>query len=161
MLSDDNQAGWVGASVLTDTRDLSRVSVRDDYAMVNLARPTLSSAEIANGARAYLTQVAATNNLQSPLSQYVEACFELAHRVGDKITCRMERAYCDFLPDAEGRPTVCTDRPAPDQTFALVVYDQDWSEYDRQCLLVTGYLEVNWGMLQIHALRRAQVSPCE
>jgi hypothetical protein len=161
IVSDEDHTGWVAASILMDVGDLSQVSVRDDYAMVNPARPTLTSAEIANGARVYLTQIAATNEVQSPLSQYVEACFETANRVGDQITCRMEKAYCDYLPDLEGNPTVCIDRPAPDHTFALVALDRDWSEYDGKCLLVTGYLEVDWGVLQIHALRRSQVSVCE
>lgn len=161
IVSDEDQTGWVAAAILTDTSDLSRVSVRDDYAMVNPARPTLTSAEIANGAQVYLTKIAATNNPQAPLSQYVEPCFESVNRVGDQISCRIEKAYCDYLPDIEGSPTVCIDRPAPDHTFALVAYDQDWSEYDGKCLVVSGLLEVDWGMLQIHVLRRSQVSVCE
>jgi hypothetical protein len=161
VVSDDDHTGWVAATILTDTSDISRVSVRDDFAMVNPARPTLTSAEIANGAKFYLTKVAATSNPESSLSQYVEPCFEAANRIGDQISCRIEKAYCDYLPEVEGSPTVCTDRPAPDHTFALVVFDQDWSEYDGQCLIVSGYLEVDWGMLRIQALRRSQVSACE
>lgn len=161
MVSDDDQTGWVARSILADSVDLSRVSVRYDFARVNPARSTLTSAEVANGAQVYLTNVAATNAAQAPLSQYVEACFESANRIGDQITCRMEKAYCDYFPGEEGNPTICTDRPAPDQTFALVAFDQDLSEYDGKCLLVSGYLEVDWGMLQIEALRRSQVSVCE
>jgi len=129
--------------------------------MVNPARPTLTSAEIANGAEVYLTRVAATNQARAPLSEYVEPCFEAVNQIGQPISCRLEKAHCDYLPNVDGNPTVCLDRPAPDHTFALVVYDQDWSEYDSQCLIVSGYLDINWGMLQIQALRRSQVSPCE
>jgi hypothetical protein len=129
--------------------------------MVNPARPTLTSAEVVNGAQLYLTRVAATNQAQAPLSEYVEPCFEAVNQIGQQISCRLEKAYCDYLPEVEGSPTVCTDRPAPDHTFALIVFDQDWSEYDGQCLIVSGYLDVNWGMMQIQALRRKQVSSCE
>jgi hypothetical protein len=161
IISDDDYTGWVAASILTDTGDISQVSVRNDFAMVNSSRPTLTSAEIANGAQIFLTRVAATNNSQAPLSQYVEPCFEAVNRIGDEISCRLEKAYCDYLPDVDGKPTVCTDRPAPDHTFALVVFGQDWSEYDGQCLIISGYLKVDRGMMQIEALRRSQVSVCE
>ena len=161
VVSDDDLTGWVAVNILMDASTLSRVSVRDDWAMVNPTRPTLTSAEIANGAQAYLTQVSATNQPNAPLSQYVDPCFETANRIGDEISCRMEKAYCDFFPDLEGSPTICTDRPAPDQTFALVVFGHDWSEYEGQCLIVSGYLEVEWGMLRIQAFRKSQISACE
>ena len=161
VISDEDQTGWVAATILTNPGNLSRVSVRDDYAMVNSARSTLTSAEIANGAQVYLTRLAATNRAQAPLSEYTEPCFEAVNQIGKQILCRLEKAYCDYLPQAEGSPTVCIDRPAPDHTFSLVVFGQDWSEYDGQCLIISGYLEVNWGMLQIQALRRSQVSLCQ
>jgi hypothetical protein len=72
----------------------------------------------------------------------------------------MERAYCDYLPAAEDSPTVCNDRPRPDHTFALIVFGEDLSHYDGQCIIVSGYLEIAGGVLQIEALRSDQVSPC-
>jgi hypothetical protein len=161
MISDDDLTGWIAVTTLTGIGDISRVSVRDDSAMVNIARPTLTSEEIAHGAQVYLTQISATNQARAPLSEYVEPCFEAVNRIGHEISCRLEKAHCDYLPEVAGSPTVCIDRPAPDHTFALVVFDQDWSEYDGQCLIVSGYLEVDWGMMQIRALRRDQVSSCE
>lgn len=160
MVSDDHQTGWVAVSLLSDARDLSRVSVRDDSALANPARPTLTSAEIAHGAELYLTQVAATNVPQSPLSRYVIPCFETANRIGDHVSCKVEKAHCDYLPTLEGSPTFCSDRPAPDHTFALVVFGDDWSDYDGQCIIVSGYLEIDRGVLQIQALQRSQVSSC-
>ena len=160
VVSDNHQTGWVAASTLPDIGDISRVSIRDDSAIANPARPTLTSAEIANGAQAYLTKIAATNIPGSPLSQYVVPCFQTADRIGDRISCRIEKTYCDYVPTVEGNPTFCSDRPAPDQTFALVVFGEDWSDYDGQCLIVSGYLEVDRGMLQIQARQRSQVFSC-
>lgn len=160
MVSNDHQAGWVAVSLLSDAPDLSRVSVRDDSAMINPARPTLTSAELAYGAELYLTKIAATNLPQWPLSQYVVPCFETANRIGDNVSCRIEKAYCDYFPLVEGSPTFCSDRPPPDHTFTLLVRGEDWSEYDGQCLIVSGYLEIERGALQIQALRRSQVSSC-
>ena len=159
VVSDDGQTGWVAAAVLPDAGDISRVSVRDTRVR-SPTRATLTSAEIAHGAQAYLTQVAATNIPGAPFTRYVVPCFETADRVGDHISCRMERAYCDYLSTAAGSPTVCSDRPHPDHTFTLIVFGGDWSHYDGQCLIVSGYLEIEEGALQIEALDRSQISHC-
>jgi hypothetical protein len=160
MISDEDHMGWVARDALNDIDDISQISVRDDTSMVNPARPTLTSQEIAHGAQVYLTRIAATNNPESPLSQYIEPCFEAANRIGDEITCRMEKAYCDYFPELEGSPTVCIDRPAPDHTFALVAFDRDWREYDGECLIIDGYMEIYRGVLRILAHRQDQVAIC-
>ena len=161
MVSEDHQTGWVAASLLPNAGDISRVSVRDDSAMANSARPTLTSAEIAHGAQAYLTEVSATNMPQSPLTRFVVPCFETANRIGDYVSCRVERAYCDYLPALEGSPTFCSDRPYPDHNFALIVFGADWSDYEGQCIIVSGYLEIDRGVLEIQADNRSQVSYCK
>jgi hypothetical protein len=160
IVSDDHQTGWVAASLLDGTGNLSHVSVRDHALGAYSARPTLTTAEIAHGAQAYLTEVAATNIPQSPLSQYAVPCFDTVDRIGDHISCKLEKAYCDYLPHIDGSPTSCNDRPYPDHTFTLLVPGEDWSDYDGQCLIVSGLLEVNRGALQIQALNRSQVSSC-
>ena len=161
MVSDDSQTGWVDASLLREAGDLSRVSLRDHSGTVYLARPTLTTEELAYGAQVYLTRVSATNLPQSSLTRYMVPCFETADRIGDHISCRLERAYCDYLSAVEGSPTVCNDRPAPDQVFTLVVFGEDWSDYDGQCLIVSGYLEIARGMLQVQVLNRSQVEICD
>ena len=160
IVSDDHQTGWVDASILNIAGDISRVSVRDDSWAANSGRPTLTSAEIAYGAQAYLTEVSATNLPQAPGTQYVIPCFETADRIGEHISCKMERAVCDYFPDVEGTPTICSDRPYPDHNFALIVFGEDWSYYDGQCLIVSGYLEIDRGVLKIQASQRSQVSFC-
>lgn len=161
IISDDHQSGWVSAELLTSSGKLEKVSVREDSALANPAHPTLTSAEIAFGGQAYLTKVAATNIPGAPLSAYVTPCFENATHVGDYVSCKLERAYCDYLPDLEGSPTFCNDRPYPDHNFALVAFGKDWSKFDGQCLIVSGYLQVDRGVLKIEALRGDQVSACE
>jgi len=160
MVSDDHQTGWVSAALLPDAGELRKVSVRDGSFLAHSSHPTLTSAEIAHGAEAYLTRVAATNLPGAPLSPYELPCFEYAGRIGDYITCKIERAYCDYLPDAEGKPTYCSDRPYPDHTFTLTAFGSDWSDYDGRCLIVSGYLEIEGGVLQIRALEGDQVSAC-
>lgn len=160
IVSEDHQTGWVAAPLLHGIGNLSRVSLRDHTVGVSPARPTLTTSEIAHGAQAYLTEIAATNIPQSPLSRYVVPCFDTVDRVGDHISCKLDKAYCDYLPDIAGSPTSCSDRPYPDHTFTLLVLGEDWSDYDGQCLIVEGFLEVHRGALQIRALNRSQVSSC-
>lgn len=160
IVSEDHQTGWVAASLLKGTGNLEQVSVRDHFAKMQTARPTLTTSEIAHGAQAYLTEVAATNIPRSPFSRYVVPCFDTVDRIGDHISCRLEKAYCDYLPDVDGSPTSCNDRPYPDHTFTLIILGEDWSEFDGQCLIVSGFLEVYRGALQIQALNRSQVSSC-
>jgi hypothetical protein len=87
-------------------------------------------------------------------------CFAAVDRIGEQISCKLEKAYCDYLSDIEVSSTSCSDRPYPDHIFTLLVLGEDWSDYDGQCLIVSGFLEVNRGALQIQALDRSQVSSC-
>lgn len=159
VISEDHQTGWVDASLLNDTWGMNKVSVRD-ASMANSMRATLTSEEIAYGAQASLTESAATNISEASDSQYVVPCSETASRVGDHISCRIERAVCDYLPVREGSPTICNDQPYPDHNFALIAYGKDWSEYDGKCLIVSGYLKIDKGTLEIQASQRSQVSHC-
>ncbi|HJR80734.1 MAG TPA: SH3 domain-containing protein [Anaerolineales bacterium] len=160
VVSDDHKTGWVSADILPRFENLHKVSVREDSALANPARPTLTSAEIAHGAQAYLTKIAATTIPGAPLSAYIVPCLDAVDRVGDYVSCKIERAYCDYLPELEGSPTFCNDRPHPDHNFALVVFGKDWSQYDGQCIIVEGYLQIDRGVLAIQALKRDQVSAC-
>lgn len=160
VVSEDHQTGWMAASLLGDVGNLSRVSVRDHSIPADSTRPTLTTAEIAHGAQVYRTQVAATNLPGDSLTRYMLPCSDTVDRIGEHISCRLEMAYCDYLPALEGSPTSCSDRPYPDQTFILLVPGKDWSEFDGQCLIVSGYLEINKGALQIQVLNRSQISSC-
>lgn len=160
VVSDDHQTGWVATSLLRVAGGIHRVSVRDDSAAANSGRATLTSAEVAYGAQAYLTEVSATNIPNAPFTRYVVPCFETASRLGEHISCKMERAVCDYLPTEDGSPTFCNDRPYPDHNFALIVFGEDWSHYDGQCIIVSGYLEIDRGVLQIQASKGSQVSYC-
>lgn len=161
VISDDYQNGWVAAELLSDAGDINRVSVRADIELANPARPTLASGEMINGAQAFLTRVAATNLQAGRLTRYIVPCFETANRIGNFISCRIEKAHCDYLPAANEGDTFCRDRPYPDHIFTLLIPGADRSDLDSQCLIVSGYLQVDHGALQVQALNRDQVSSCQ
>ena len=69
---------------------------------------------------------------------------------GASVTCRVERAYCDYRPDVSGRPTFCNSpRPFPNHEFTLLFWQEDRSDLDGECLVLTGFVSLFEGTRQI------------
>jgi len=136
----DGFTGWVAAWLLTIDGDLSNVSVQND------------SGDF----------VAAT---ESPPIQSVQLCTNIANLLNSNVTCKLETAYCIYLPEVDSSPTFCTDKPYPSHFFQFVVFGEDWSEYNGRCVIVTGLLETysngEEGFLQMVGHDRSQVSSCQ
>jgi len=79
---------------------------------------------------------------------------------GAFVTCQIGRAYCSYRPDVNGRPTFCNDAPFPGHSFTLLVWGQNWSDFDGRCLLVTGPITTFEGKRQFEATSRSQVAFC-
>ena len=79
---------------------------------------------------------------------------------GAFVTCQIGRAYCSYRPDVNGRPTFCNDAPFPGHSFTLLVWGQNWSDFDGRCLLVTGPITTFEGKRQFEATSRSQVEFC-
>jgi 3',5'-cyclic AMP phosphodiesterase CpdA len=162
--TDDNRFGWVAASLLTIEGDLERVSLQSSADALSLA-PTV---------KAMPTQTLIPTQKLIPTSthkpfvfitstpvQSVLLCSQTANKIGKYVSCKIERAYCDYLPSVDGAPTFCDDRPYPNQNFQLVVFGADWSGYDGYCIMVSGTVSLYRGIPQILATRRSQVSYCQ
>jgi hypothetical protein len=132
----DRFTGWVAAFLLTIDGDLSKVAEKN-------------------------------NNGESVTSQVpsIELCTNIANLIGSAVTCKIEPADCVYLPEVDGSPTFCTDRPYPNHFFQFVVAREDWSEYNGSCIVVTGMLESYFngqeGLLRILGQDRSQVSLCQ
>ena len=161
MTSEDSRTGWVATSLLTIEGNLSRLSVPSSVQFLGLAAtehvvpthkppPTATRKPI----------VIPTHTAPPLLSSFVPLCSDLADRLGERVTCQITRAYCDYRPDVNGSPTFCDDRPYPNQDFQLVVFGADWSDYDGDCLIVSGQLGTFRRVLQILATSRSQISSC-
>jgi len=79
---------------------------------------------------------------------------------GQIVTVQMNRAYCSYRPDVKGNPTFCNDAPYPTHDFTMLVWDQDWSDYDGRCVCVYGQVTVYGGKPQIMLESRSGVSVC-
>ena len=136
ILSEEDQVGWVAASLVSIEGDVTRVAIRPEEGARGSAPTTIPS-------------------------RLVPLCFELAHRLGEYVSCKIERASCMYHPDLEGSPTICSDRSYPSQGFQFVVAADNWSNYDDSCIVISGYLETHREGLQIQGFNRSQVSYCE
>jgi len=87
-------------------------------------------------------------------------CSDAGRYLGKEVICMIRRAYCSYRPDIKGSPTFCNDAPYPGHEFTLLVWEQDWSEFDGECLLVTGILSRYKGKLEIIAESRSAVQRC-
>lgn len=163
MVADDNKTGWVAASLLTIEGDLKQVTVKAASGVV--ANSTLTNLQISNLAGTYVANhspsTTRTSTPQPLANNFIWLCSDTSDRLGEYVSCKVPRAYCDYRPDVNGSPTFCDDKPYPNQDFQLVTWGKDWSNYDGHCLVISGYLETYRGVLQIEAVRRAQVSYCE
>ncbi len=93
-------------------------------------------------------------------TEAIMQCWQAYKYVGSWQTCKIIRAYCVFRPDVNEDPTFCNDAPYPNHDFTLVVWGQNWSDYDGKCLIVSGYISMFEGKPQIVAESRSQVSSC-
>jgi hypothetical protein len=156
MVSNDNISGWVFTSLLTIEGEVSRISVRSVSDALSLA-PTVTATF---SVKEWLN-TKSTSTPQSIVRQIVPLCSDLSSQLGEHVLCRIERAYCDYRPDIDGSPTFCNDRPYPSHNFTLVAWEENWSDLDGSCILISGNLKTYRGVLQIQALNRSQVSYCE
>jgi len=78
--------------------------------------------------------------------------------VGSETTCQIPRDFYSYKPGLKGSPTFCNDAHYPNHSFTLLVWGQDWSDYDGQCLIVSGMVTVYNGKPQIEAGSRSQVT---
>ncbi len=154
MASEDNKKGWVAARLLTINGDLNQVSVQTDEEIVRLA-PT---AKVIPTRKVVPTEKLPPTKTPASLI-LIPLCSETT--VGQQVSCKIERAYCDYFPAVDGSPTFCDDKPYPNHHFQLVVFGADWSALDGECIIVTGVVSIYNGKLQIQAVSRSQVSYCE
>jgi uncharacterized protein YgiM (DUF1202 family) len=158
IVTDDKITGWVAASLMTVEGAVNRLTVQvaSDVAQV-IIQKTATSKPLRTATSRPLVLASSTPR---SVNQGVQLCSELGSKIGERVTCKVPRAYCDYLPDVNGNPTFCNDRPYPDQNFQIVVWEEDWSDLGGSCLVVSGYIGIYRGVLQIEVTSRSQVSDC-
>jgi hypothetical protein len=87
-------------------------------------------------------------------------CKDTGNLMGTMVTCTLDPAYCSYEASTNGSPTFCNDAPFPDNIFTMVVWGEDWTDYDGQCLVITGRVTAFHAKPQIEARDRSQISLC-
>ncbi len=99
-----------------------------------------------------------TTQSENPAIQYT-LCSQAP--VGSRVTCMIPTAFCSYKPGVKGKPTFCNDARYPNHNFTLVVWDQNWSELNGNCLLVQGVIKIYNGKPEIEAVNKSEISSCE
>jgi hypothetical protein len=89
------------------------------------------------------------------------SCADAKGMNGQFVVCKIERAYCSFHPEVRGDPTFCNDAPFPNHQFTLLFWNQNLSEWDGKCLIISGVVGSFDGKPQIKTRNRARVKFCE
>lgn len=80
---------------------------------------------------------------------------------GSVQTCRMSSPDCNFRPDVNGDPTFCNHpRPFPNHDFTLLFWNEDRSDLDGQCVIVTGFVSSFEGKPQITGEDLTELNRC-
>jgi len=130
--------------------DLARTQVAIEATQTNIAKGAPSQTTNPDADISTSTSVTSTQSCSSAMSY-----------LGQEITCVIEKAHCSYRPDIDGSPTFCNDAPYPNHDFTLLIWEQDWSDFDGDCILVTGLLTRYKGKLEIIAQSRSQIQRCK
>ncbi len=109
---------------------------------------------------AFPTFVPAAPLPTSPPPVAILQCSDTLSQAGHNVTCAIPVASCSYEPKTLGKPTFCNDAPYPRQNFTLLVWGQDWSDYNGRCLMVRGLVSIYRGKAQIEVRSRSQVADC-
>jgi uncharacterized protein YraI len=157
-LVSDDMTGWVFLYYLVVEGDINSLPLFTELTQTPLAvrYTSYSSPTI----RPSPTVVRRTSTPRPSPTQSILLCSEMINYVGRNMVCKLPRAYCSYKPETNQSPTFCNDAPYPSQNFALVVYENDWSDLDGYCIVVTGVVTLYQGTPQIEVSSRSQVSYC-
>lgn len=87
-------------------------------------------------------------------------CKNTGAYAGQRVTCTIQRAYCDYSENTYGGQTFCNDAPYPNNHFTMLVWDRDWTHYNSRCIVVTGAVSIYDGKPQIIVTSTSQVDYC-
>ena len=157
-IGEDSPSGWVDRRFVSIHGDIQQLPVMEESLTKPevIILPTGTELFVPSMPPIYLTGVASATPSGNVLS-----CADTRSQVGKNVTCRILHAYCSYEPGAIGSPTYCYDAPYPSNSFTLVAWRTDWSDYEGKCILVTGLVTAQSGKPQIEGVHRSQVRECQ
>jgi len=89
-------------------------------------------------------------------------CSQLSQFEGIEVICQVDRVYCSYEQASTGHSTFCTDAPSPNEKFTLIIWDEDWTYLDGNCVVIKGTLTMFAGKPQIGFVpSQVDISLCE
>jgi hypothetical protein len=144
------------------TSNNSTPSIEDQY-LQDVADQAKSDWEMEQDAENFNNYIEEQNNIERQNNSTADMmlCADTGNLVGEFAFCKIPVAYCSYQPSEAGSPTFCNDEAYPNNAFTLVVWGEDWSDYDGKCILVNGNVTIYDGKPQITATGRGQVLECK
>ncbi len=164
--SGDNAWGWVkndAEQIEFMTVEISNEEYRKIYQLASTAEFIYKPSNIQDGITWLPPKIPETrvSTSSGQNENSVPSCGSTNNDIGQFVSCKIDRAYCEYLPNTNGAPTFCNDAPYPNHNFTLIVFGQDWSDLDGQCIIISGTISMYDGKPQIITTNRAEISKCQ
>lgn len=130
--------------------------VNDEF---DLARISQSQVDVYDVMESFVCELNDTTLPPLPTTNAL-LCKDTYNMVGSTVECKVPRAYCSYQPTTSGEPTFCNDAPYPNHNFTFFIWGEDWSDYDGECIILSGVVSMYQGKPQIEAFGRSQISSC-
>lgn len=163
----DSVTGWASFDLLyfpTDVAELPIMVANGNQSIITQATENLASITPTPIPTKTPTKILTKKLTKVPTkinpTSTILYCKDTDNRIGEFVYCKIPRAYCSYEPATDGSPTFCNDAPPPNFNFTLLVWGEDWSDYDGKCIVVYGYVSLYNGKPQIEGSIRSQVSMC-
>lgn len=130
--------------------------VKNNNNIVQIAQGTVSVYDVMES---YLCE-GEDSSLPNSAENNLPFCKDISNLAGNYVKCILPIAYCTYQSTASGKPTFCNDENYPNHNFTLVVWGEDWSDYDGKCIIINGTVSIYQGKPQIEAFGRSQISSC-
>jgi len=164
----DESFGWINGESRFVSQKLATVDNVTYNTLINLkeqARDTYSQQgifrEYVPPSNLIAQSPTSVPTLPAPPSSSIIECKDAKDKVGSFVSCKIPYAYCSYQAATSGSPTFCNEAPYPSNNFVFVIWGQDWSEYNGNCIIVSGTISLYQGTLQIEGTSRSQVSYCK
>jgi Bacterial SH3 domain len=159
-VASDSVTGWASFDLIYFPSDVAKLPI-----IASNGEHPITTQAAENLPTPIPTQISGTNptKVQTNINPMtgIPYCKDTGNLIGKFVSCIIPRAYCSYEPATNRNPTFCNDAPSPNYAFTLVVWGQDWSDYDGKCIVIYGYVTSFNGKPLIEGNIRSQVSICQ
>lgn len=154
-------SGWISLNYLSTENDIENLPVASIDDEGDLSSQTQTAVVTLTPLPTVTKKPRDTNTPRPSPTRSILDCQYASNYVGSYITCKIPYAYCSYQPSVSGKPTFCNDAPYPNHNFTLVVWGNDVSYLNGNCILISGYVTTYQGKPQIEKEDISGITYCD